>query len=294
MYQNFLLSRKSTTKLTGYKWDVKEPEGVVCLIHGIGEHAGRYDRIAYMFSQHNIAMVGMDLRGHGFSSGKRGHTAPRSQILEDMDELLEYINCNFPGLPIIMYGHSLGGNLALDYRRRGKQRTLPHAYIVTSPWITLVRKIPNYLYLFTKVMAMVKPDFIMKSKINPEVLGNFEIISKQENQHLIHGNISARTAIDGFEIGEAMISGNLGKTGSEPLKPLLLMHGSADRICSPESSRILAEKESSLCQYVEWEGFFHEIHNGNAVSDGEEVIQTIIQWMKSFTAKEIVASEDQG
>lgn len=280
MFRNFILLKNQDLKLMGYKWAVLEPKAVVCLIHGIGEHAGRYDRIGTMLSERNIAMVGMDLRGHGLSSGKRGHTAPRVSILEDIDRLLKYITSEYPERPIILYGHSLGGNIALDYRQRGSKRTLPAAYIVTSPWILLERKIPGYLYDFTKIMSRIKPDFPMHSKINPEILGNLNILMKQENQHLNHGSISVKTAIEGFEIGKKLMSGSLTKTGEEPLKPLLLMHGDADRICSVEGSRRIAEQEKELCKYIEWESLYHEIHNGNAEKDGEEVIRTMIQWME--------------
>ena len=70
MYENFRLL-ESENKLVGYQWEISQPLAVVCLIHGIGEHAGRYDRIGEAFKKAGIAMVGMDLRGHGLSSGKR-------------------------------------------------------------------------------------------------------------------------------------------------------------------------------------------------------------------------------
>ena len=281
MYRNFPL-KGSETKLIVYEWRIEKPKCVVCLVHGIGEHAGRYDRTGESFKESGIAMVGMDLRGHGLSSGKRGHTAPRKSILNDIDELLEYIQKEYPETPIIMYGHSLGGNIVLDYRRRGAYRSMTAGYIVTSPWIILQEKIPVYLYKFAELMAKIKPDFQMSSKINPEILGNIDIISKQENQHLVHGKISVRTALDGIEIAEALENNKAEKKGIEPLKPFLLMHGSADKICAPEGSRKLAELEKDLCQYIEWEGFYHEIHNGGPTTDGMDVIKAMIDWIQNF------------
>ncbi len=278
MYRNFQLL-ESKIKLVGYEWKVEYPKAVVCLIHGIGEHAGRYDRIGEIFQEFGIALFGMDLRGHGLSSGKRGHTAPRPDILQDIDKLIEYTRKGYPDIPIFLYGHSMGGNIVLDYRRRGELRTVPKGYIATSPWIILHRKIPKYLSFFSKLMARVKPDFQMRSKISPEAPVHVKLNIKEDNQHLLHGKISVKTALEGIEIAEALLNNRLEMLGSEPLKPLLLMHGDADKICAWEGSRKLAQLEKELCTYIEWKGFYHEIHNGSLTSDGTDVIKTMIGWL---------------
>lgn len=280
MYRNFEL--KSDPKIVGYEWKCDNPEYLVCLVHGIGEHAGRYDRTGESFQEAGIAMVGMDLRGHGFSSGTRGHTSPRSSILEDIDRLIEYGQKEYPGVPIFLYGHSLGGNIALDYRLRGEYRTVPRGYVITSPWLILQRKIPRYLYLFSLALSKIKPDFRMNSEIKPELLGNAEIMSKHDNLHLVHGSITVQTALEGLEIAEKLLDGSLEMLGNEPASPFLLMHGSKDMICDPEGSRRLARLENERCKYIEWPELLHEIHNGNAKSDGMEVVRTIIDWIVNF------------
>ena len=289
MYRNFQL--ESDVKLVGYEWKGDWPKSVVCFIHGIGEHAGRYDRIGEAFKESGIALVGMDLRGHGFSSGTRGHTSPRMNILKDIDRLIEYAQREHPDIPLFLYGHSMGGNIALDYRRRGKHRTVPHGYIVTSPWIILQRKIPRYLYLFSEMISKVKPDFQMNSKIKNELLGNVEIILKQANQHLMHGKISVKTALEGIEIANALMNNSLEIQGEEPLKPLLLMQGDADKICDPEGSRKIAQLEKDRCNYIEWEGLYHEIHNGSPTADGTDVIRAMIDWIHNFKFETEAISE---
>lgn len=278
MYRNFHLG--PDRMLMGYEWRGEAPKAIVCLVHGIGEHAGRYDRIGQAFMENAIALVGMDLRGHGLSTGTRGHSAPRESILSDIDRLIEYTMDEYPGLQIFLYGHSMGGNIALDYRRRGKHRIIPQGYIITSPWIILRRKIPRYLYLFSEMMAKVKPDFLMNSDIKDETLGNKDIIQKQDNPHLRHGRISVKTALEGIETGKALLNNRLEIRGEGPLKPFLLMQGSADMICDPEGSRILAESEKELCTYIEWEGYYHEIHNGSPTADGMAVIRAMIDWIQ--------------
>lgn len=279
MYRNFELGFHGT--IMGYEWRGEEATAVVCLVHGIGEHAGRYDRTGEAFKESGTALIGMDLRGHGLSSGKRGHTSPRESILKDIDNLIEYAQNEYPSVPIFLYGHSMGGNIALDYRRRGTHRAIPQGYIITSPWIILKRKIPGYLYLFSEIAAKIKPDLLMNSEIRDEALGNRDIIAKQENHHLRHGKISVKTALEGIETGKALLNGSLEIRGDGPLKPFLLMQGSADMICDPEGGRILAQQEKELCTYIEWEGLYHEIHNGGPTSDGMEVIRAMIDWIQS-------------
>jgi alpha-beta hydrolase superfamily lysophospholipase len=131
-------------------------------------------------------------------------------------------------------------------------------------------------------MAKVKPDFLMNSDIRDETLGNQDIIEKQANHHLRHGKISVKTALEGIETGKALLDNSLKIRGEGPLKPLLLMQGTADVICDPEGSRILAQQEKELCSYIEWEGLYHEIHNGSPSSDGMMVIRAMIDWIQSF------------
>ena len=118
MYDNFVYDTGGF-KLAGYIWDVPHPDNVVCIIHGIGEYAGRYDRLAKILNPAGIAVLSMDLPGHGLSAGKRRHAAPRSLVLDDVTEMIRYAEEKWPGIPITLYGHSMGGNICLDYRARG-------------------------------------------------------------------------------------------------------------------------------------------------------------------------------
>lgn len=280
MYTKFHLNL-SGANLMGYHWKVCNPSHVVVLVHGIGEYAGKYNLVANKFMENQIAMVGMDLRGHGESSGKRGHTSPRSMIFSDIDALIQYTKDLYPNIPIILYGHSMGGNIVLHYKKAGLFANIPIGYLVTSPWIVLVRKIPIYLYFIVKFLAKIKPDFQINSGIRIELLGNEKVLSQQPNRKLNHSKISVKTALDGFEIGKALFDNTLEKkinSGNDI--PLLLMHGTADKICSIEGSRKIAENEKKTCQYIEWQDLFHEIHHGNATENGQKVIEKMIKWVK--------------
>ena len=91
-----------------------EPRAVVCLVHGLGEHSSRYGHLAQRFTDQGFAVFSMDLRGHGKSSGNRGDLRI-TQAIEDVDELLDQATTQFPGLPVFIYGHSLGGLITMTY-----------------------------------------------------------------------------------------------------------------------------------------------------------------------------------
>jgi len=274
MFENFKLDIDQA-KIIGYSWDLNSPKAVVCIIHGIGEHAGRYDRMAMNMNENGLAVLSMDLRGHGISSGKRGHCAPRLSVLSDIDCLLQEAQRRYPNVPIVLYGHSMGGNIVLDYRRRGKFMVLPAGYVASAPWIILVRKVNRLLLLTMKIFSEIKPDFQIKARIKNEDLGNLQVISLQQNKELRHDFITARTAVDGNKIGEELLK--VPAIG----KKLLLMHGDADKICSIEGSRKFS-KVTNDCEYVEWPGYYHEIHNGNGEENGQKVIDYAIKWIQAL------------
>ena len=108
-------------KLFGREWlPDQAPLGVVCLVHGLGEHTGRYTHLANALTAEGYALAGYDLRGHGRSEGKRGHASSYEALLDDIELLLKAVNEQFSGSPTFLYGHSLGGNLVLNYVLRRK------------------------------------------------------------------------------------------------------------------------------------------------------------------------------
>ena len=282
MYDNFVLKEvgNKQDKIAGYHWPVTDPDHVVGLIHGIGEYAGRYERVAAAMNEKNIAVVSMDLRGHGITFGTRGHCAPRKDILEDIDDLIRYAQNLYPEKPLILYGHSMGGNITMDYRKRGGLNSELSGFIVSAPWVELVRQVSGALYVTVKSLAKVIPSMTISSGVSEKELGNEKNVGEYEKNPLVHKRISLQCAVDGFITGEQMAAGTLEDNGGAAGKPMLLMHGTDDKICSVNGSRKVAAVED--CEYVEWPGLFHEIHNGGSESTGDEVIEKMLQWIQAI------------
>lgn len=277
MFENFILKSKEI-ELKGYLWHKAEPIATVLIIHGIGEYAARYDKIAEIFNIENIAVLSMDLRGHGLTEGVRGHASPRSSVMNDIDTLIEFTENKYGTKPIFIYGHSMGGNISLDYRRIGANRLKPAGYIITDPWLILVKKVPWLLEQFVKVASKIKPDMTMDTGLDASNLAHIDKeVSDYIKDPLVHKKISLMTAVDCMNASEAILK-NKCKNG----KSVLIMHGTMDKICSIEGSRKVKEIEGDNATLVEWEGLYHEIHNEK---ERVSVIKTEIDWIKKILVK---------
>ena len=286
MYETFLLRQTPKGNIEGQHWPAEDPSHVVCIVHGIGEYGGRYDRVATEYNKAGYAVIAMDLRGHGHSMNRWGHCAPRKDVLDDVSALITYAQITYKDVPIILYGHSMGGNIGLDYRRRGGMNDVPSAYIITAPWIRLVRPIPTALYYLMGGISKIKPSLILSSAVDESKLGNPESVLPYNDNPMVHNKISALCAIEGFEIGRGLERGILPDNGRAKNIPLLLMHGTDDQICDIQgTARVAArlEKQGAAIEYVEWEGLYHEIHNGGPESLGDEVIEKMIRFIGSIS-----------
>lgn len=284
MYDNFLLKHfdQKGGQITGYSFDAPEPKAVICIVHGIGEHAGRYSRVADEFNSEGFAVCAMDLRGHGLSSGVRGDCAPRADILSDVDDLITWARAKYgTELPLFLYGHSMGGNIVYDYKCRGNLNMLVKGFIISAPWIKLVRPIPKSQYNFLKVISKVLPGIKVSSAVNEEDLGNPKSVGEYKTHPLVHDKITIRCVLEGIETGAKLQSGNMPNNGGATGKPILLMHGTEDKICDISGTDEAQKHEDANCKYIRWEGLKHEIHNGGKDSLGDEVITETVNWLKS-------------
>jgi len=276
MYDNFAFEVRDRA-VVGYHFPCEHPQKVMCVIHGIGEHMGRYKRMAEKLREQGIAVVGMDLRGHGISKGVRGNTAPREEILKDIDAMLDYAAVLYPQVPVILYGHSMGGNLCLDYRARGEKNETPEKYIVSAPWIKLVADFPKPVVTGLRGLAKIMPKMTISQKIDEAALGNLEYVRPYAEDPLVHNKISLQCAAQCFTFGNDIYDGTNQDNHRADGKPFLLMHGDEDAICAVEGSRKVAERfaKDENFIYIEWSGYYHEIHNGGPDVTGDQVIERI-------------------
>lgn len=271
-YSEFELEIHDGDVLYGREWQPENKiRGVICLIHGLGEHSGRYVNMAQNLTAAGYVLLSYDQRGHGKSSGKRGHTPSYDTLLDDIDCFKSESLKRFPDLPTFLYGHSLGGNLVLNYvlRRRPKFTGV----IVTSPWLKLANDPPALLKMIFRCLNKVWPTFSLPSGLNLEALSrDSKVVEAYKVDPLVHKRISIRLFVTMDQAGLWALE----NAGNFYL-PLLLMHGGSDRITSSQATKQFAAHVPKGCNLKIWEGLFHELHNE---PEKEKVIGNIIDWLK--------------
>lgn len=268
----FELHTTDNLKLFGHSWqpDTGAVKASVALVHGMGEHIMRYDHWAEKFVNQGYAVTGMDHRGHGRSEGKRGHIPSYESLLQDVDMLIKKSLKFYPDKPVILYGHSLGGNIVLNHALTRKN--IPR-YIVTSPWLKLAFEPPKIKLVLAQLMKRIMPGLLQSSGLITRHLSHDpEVIKACENDPLVHDRISVRMFISAYTRGEWALA-NAGKLD----RSVLLMHGGDDKLTSVDASRQFAEKAGKNVEFKIWEEMYHELHN-EKIKD--EVFEYIIDWLK--------------
>jgi acylglycerol lipase len=254
----------------GWEPDTKEPKAVVCLVHGLGEHIARYSHVADAFNKEGYVLFGADLRGHGRSGGPRGHFPSIDIVMQDIDVLFEQARTRFPGLPMILYGHSLGGILVLTYALKRKPNI--KGVIATSPGLRTALEDQPAKIMAAKVLGAFIPKVALPSGLDVNAISHDKsVIEKYNHDPLVHDKVSL-----GF--GKIMLGTAhwaLQHSGEFAL-PLLLLHGKGDAIAFPSGSIDFAAPLKENCKLVLFEGAYHELHNE---PEKDEVFKTMINWM---------------
>jgi alpha-beta hydrolase superfamily lysophospholipase len=263
--------------LFGQTWQPEDrPRAVVCLVHGMGEHSGRYGYVADRLTKAGYIIFAFDLRGHGRSEGQLGHSPSYEALINDIDFLLGEAEKHFPQLPRFLYGHSLGGNLVLNYVLSRKPEF--KGVVTTGPWLRLAFEPPRFKIILAQITNYIWPSFSQKSGLDTKALSHdLEVVYAYENDPLGHDHVSARMFNGIYQAGQWAL-----EHASEFSLPLLLMHGGDDKLTSVEASREFADKITKNCTLKIWDGLYHEIHNE---PEKEEVFKFLIDWLDKEVAK---------
>lgn len=248
------------------------PEGqpltrVVLAVHGFGEYGSRYRNWAERFTERGCAFYAHDQRGHGLTEGPRGYVENFDVFLADLDAVLARIRTEHPGIPIILYGHSMGGNIALRYlmtRPEGADLA-----VVSSPWLKLRKDTP--LFLVKLLERILGPEFALQIKL--DTLSSDKAYLKEiSSEGLYHTRISVAMAKGVMESGLFIL-------GHPHLLavPTLLMSAGSDRIVDLKSISRLAASGNPAIEVLNWESFHHELHNEKGRSEVFDAVWSYIE-----------------
>jgi acylglycerol lipase len=247
-----------------------KPKAAIMLVHGLGEHVGRFDHVAAALTEKGYALLGSDLRGHGKSGGPRGHTPSRDAFMLDIDSVVKQTEGRYPGTRQFLYGLSAGGILVLNYILR-RQPALAGA-VVSAPGLRSPVLEQKFKMSLSRVMGALLPTITIPSGLDASMLSHDkEVVEHYKQDPLVHDRVSLAMG----KIVPDMIPG-IFKHASELKIPLLIMHGTEDKIVYIRGSREFAEKAGEKATLREWDGMYHEIHNE---PEQQQVFSYMIDWL---------------
>ena len=266
------LLAKDGQKLYVQGWEPEgTPKAAVALLHGLGDHTGRYGHVGKAFTDAGYVLAGFDLRGHGRTDGPRGYAPSFRVILEDMDALLAFLKDRYPGTPLFQYGHSLGGLLTIAHHLHSHPEVagvMVSAPGFASPLLEQTGKI-----LLVRVLGSLLPRMIIDTGLDVNTISRDQrVIDAYNADPLVHEKSSlsfGRAALDALDFAS--------KHAGEFKAPLLIMHGTADQLTYPRGSQDFIGKVASKdAVFKPWDGLYHELHNE---PEQGQVLAAMIAWL---------------
>jgi acylglycerol lipase len=273
--ENAVLTEGSLESAGGIKlqyraWPYAGAGITFAVVHGLGEHAGRYERFAKGMAKHGIGTFAVDLRGHGKSPGQRGHVDSWAQWIEDVSAFVTHVVSVAKG-EVVPLGHSFGGTTLLSAVLAGK---LPRTrrFIVSSPALKVKVAVPAWKIKLGTVASSVLPRLALDNEVDPKLLSRMpDVVEAYRTDPLVHSKISSRLYTEWL----AATTNILDHAGKIKL-PFLILAGTDDGLIDPEGSKELHIKAQSVSELRLLEGRYHEPFNdiGN-----EEVFAMISSWL---------------
>jgi alpha-beta hydrolase superfamily lysophospholipase len=247
-------------------------DGVIILVHGLGEHCGRYEELVIpALLGANLGVITYDQFGHGKTTGKRGHHPGFGELLGCITEMIAKSEKIFGEKRIFLYGHSMGGNVVLNYGLRFPNSV--SGIVASSPFLKLAFEPPAWKLAFGNWMRKIYPSLTVSNEINPSHLSHdAEVVKAYIADPLNHDRVSPNYSVLLIETGSWAIQ-NAGRLK----KPVLIIHGTADQLTSYKGSEAFAANNQEMVNINLYPGAYHELHNEPG---REEVLKDVTNWLR--------------
>ncbi|WP_439101728.1 alpha/beta hydrolase [Congregibacter sp.] len=253
------------------RWDVESPRAVALIVHGLGEHSGRYQHVAEALAARNIASFAPDHPGHGHTPGHRCFINSFEDFYSALDALREQVAADYAGIPCFIIGHSMGGLIIGNYLldRQGQ-----FAGAAFSGAAFEVPEPPSGFAIFTnKLLASIVPKLGALQLDASEVSRDAEVVRRYEEDPLVHsGKITARLLVELFAAMD-----NLQKRRGDLSLPVLVMHGEGDVMAAVSGSQHFFDGVGSTDKTLRlYPGLYHEIFNE---PEKDQVLGELGDWL---------------
>jgi alpha-beta hydrolase superfamily lysophospholipase len=254
-------------------WLADSARASAIIVHGVGEHSGRYAQVAHCLVEAGCSVYTLDLRGHGRSGGERAVIDRFSHAVADIDQLVDLVAATEKGRPLFMIGHSMGGALSLCYALEHQEKlsglilSAPAVALDGAPW--LMRQSSKLLSQIAPRMGAVAVDPKLVSR-------DAEMVNAYVTDPLNwHGRLPVRTLAELVVFAE-----RLPRRLSSLRLPLLLMHGGDDKLAGVSGSKMVHDGVSSTDKTLRvYPGLYHEIFN-ELPADRAQVLRDLVEWIE--------------
>jgi alpha-beta hydrolase superfamily lysophospholipase len=250
-----------------------DPKAILLVVHGWAEHSGRYTNLGNYFVSKGYAICALDHRGHGKSEGLRGFVERFSDYLDDLKTFFDIVRSEHGDTKIFLVGHSMGAIIATAYTVAVSHQQELAGLIVSGVGVKPGSSISSALIPLARILSLLLPRLGIMVLDASAISQDKAVVEAYVNDPLVYrGKITCR-------FGAEMLA-TLRKLPSEMPEinlPILIMHGTADRLCDPEGSRILYDQVNSKDKALKlYEGFYHEIFNEPG---HEQVLADMEAWL---------------
>ena len=249
-------------------WRLPQAKKQIVIVHGLGEHAGRYQKTAEQLLALGCDVLAYDQYGHGESTGARGHLASDDQLLEHLRDIWRATE---PTAPVqrILLGHSLGGLVAAAAVARNFVR--PDALVLSSP--ALAVDMAAWQRAAVRWLPRLAPSLSLGNGLNADYLSHDRrVVEAYRQDPLVHDRICARLGAFVASAGEQVL-----RQASRWTVPTLLLYAGDDRLVSPKGSDAFASTSPrALVTSKRFDGFYHEIFNE---ADAAPVFKVLADWL---------------
>jgi len=255
-------------RLFGRSWLPERPRRSLLLVHGYGEHSGRYEHVAAWFAQRGSAVHAYDHQGHGLSAGPRCHVRHFDDFLDDLDVAVDRAWQGGGELPRFVVGHSLGGLIVSTWARERQPKL--SGLVVSAPALSSPDVSRSRLATL-RVMRRVLPTLSVQSRLEAEALSRDPtVVASYLSDPLVNLETTLSLAAEVFAAMRRTAPGGAGVT-----LPTLMLQGAEDRLCDPAASERFARAVAD-CRYRCYPGLRHEIFNE---PEQEQVFEDVQRWM---------------